>query len=269
MPLGRFLGDSLVNPYLDTIKRVIGHLTIVMDDEHADTVLLHQWPGDAWVRRPGYGDSGWAAYEGWSGSECSMYWSPRLGCDGLWSLFVYKTKPPTGEGYVNSNAVFSLGSWCGGVNQAVPPFDTWQLVYGPSYLTAGSKILELDDFSRWPEAFCYTYYDAFKLECVNAGGDGGDSSSAIALGDVSQRPRVSPNPAGRTASISYVVPKQGRVDVVVYDVAGRAVLKAPQGTQRAGRQTATVSVAGLPAGAYLARVSGDGAHTTCRFVVCK
>jgi len=59
------------------------------------------------------------------------------------------------------------------------------------------------------------------------------------------------------------------VDVVVYDVMGRAVLRAPQDVQRAGLQTATISVAGLPAGAYIARVTAKGTDATCRFVVCR
>jgi hypothetical protein len=78
-----------------------------------------------------------------------------------------------------------------------------------------------------------------------------------------------PNPVRSTASISYTVPSPGPVDVVVYDVMGRAVLRAPQDVQRAGVQTANISVAGLATGTYMARVSVNGVNSTCGFVVCR
>ena len=259
------------NPYLSytEIKKVIDHKLIILDDAYADSVVRYQFSGDSWVRRPGYSDSCWAAYEihGIPRSYCCMFWSPRLGCDGLWNLYVWKTNP-AGDQYVDSSAWFH-GTGYGYFDQAVPPFDTWQLVCGPSYLTAGSKTLVLDDFLRWPEYFCYTYYDAFKLEHVGEGGDGGASSTVVALGDKAQRVRVMPNPARSTARISYMVLGAGQVDVVVYDVTGRAALRARQDVQRAGLQTATISVAGLPAGTYIARVTAKGVNAICRFVVCR
>jgi hypothetical protein len=190
----------------------------------------------------------------------------------LWNLYVYKTNPPPRDSAVDTTAEWDLygDAWTGGTyNQKAPPFDTWKLLYGPSYHTAGPTTLTFDDFAHEPRHHCYTYYDAFKLEYVRGGGDGGASSSTVALSDALQRVRVMPNPARRTARVSYVVPKPGRVEVVVYDVTGRAVLRTPQVDQRAGIQTATISVAGLPAGTYMARVGVNGVHTTCRFVVCR
>jgi len=269
-PLSKDTSYHDVNPYLnyDEIKRVIDHKTIILDDAYADSVVRNQFSGDSWVRRPGYSDSCWAAYEVCGASHCDMCWSPRLGCDGLWSLYVWKTNPPPGEGYVDSSATFTGAFGFGQINQAVPPFDTWQLA-DTSYLTAGSTTLALDDIFRRPQNWCYTYYDAFRLECVQEGGDGGASAAAVALGDGSQRVRVTPNPVGSAARISFVVPAQGRVDIAVYDVTGRVVLRADQGGQRPGAQTATLSVAGLPTGTYMARVSVNGVNTTCRFVVCR
>jgi hypothetical protein len=272
LPRSRVQGDTHVNPCLnyDTIKRVIDHKTIILDDAYMDSVdIYHYCSYDSWVRRPGYADSCWAGYCQSGLAWHYMFWSPRLGCDGQWSLYVYKTEPPQGEGYVDSSAHFILGSWSGDINQAVPQFDTWQLVNGPSYLTAGTRTLVLDDFLREPDHFCYTYFDAFKLECTGGGGEGGASSAAVALADEFPRVRVKPNPARGTARISYVVSKPGRVDIAVYDVTGRAVLRASQGIQRAGLQNAAVSVAGLSAGTYMARVSVNDVHSTCRFVVCK
>jgi hypothetical protein len=263
-----------VNPYLlcaydsGVIQRVIDHKTIILDDAYADTAIVDQWPGDSWVRRPGYADSCWAAFEVWGASQCAMRWSPRLGCDGLWNLYAWKTNPPGDPGYVDSLAHFVWG-YFGFINQAVAPFDTWELVSGPCSCAAGTMTLSLDDFSRDPDFSCWTYYDAFKLEWTPEGGDGGTSSSTVALGDGVQRVRVMPNPVQSNARISYTVPSRGRVHVVVYDVMGRAVLRASRDAQRAGLQNAPIYLDGLPAGAYIARVSAGAEHSTCRFVVCR
>gem|GEM_PF-1634036 len=265
-----------VNPYLNynEIKRVIDHKTIILDDAYMDSVdIYHCWPeADSWVRRPGYADSCWAGYCVSSYSWHSMYWSACIGCNGLWNLYTWKTNPPPGEAHIDSCATWDLfpGMWLGDINQAVPSFDTWEVICDSLNLTAGTMTLVLDDFLRVPENFCYTYFDAFKLEYVGGGGgDGGASSAAVALGGKVMRVRVAPSPVRRTARISYAAPSPGSVDVVVYDVMGRAVLRAPQDVQRAGLQTATISVAGLPAGAYIARVTAKGTDATCRFVVCR
>jgi hypothetical protein len=84
-----------------------------------------------------------------------------------------------------------------------------------------------------------------------------------------RRIRVWPSPARGKAQLSYALPAASHVDIVVYDVSGRAVLRAGQGIQRAGVQNASISVAGLAAGTYMARVSVNGVNTTCRFVVCR
>jgi hypothetical protein len=80
---------------------------------------------------------------------------------------------------------------------------------------------------------------------------------------------VTPNPVRRTAHISYGVSRPGPVEIVLYDVTGRAVMRAAQGVQRAGLQNVAISVAGFPAGTYMARVSVNDVHSTCRFVVCR
>jgi hypothetical protein len=116
---------------------------------------------------------------------------------------------------------------------------------------------------------CQVYFDAYKAEYVGESGDGGASSPIPLTGVGTQRVDVTPNPATSTARISYVVPQAGNVDIVLYDVMGRAVLRAAQGTQRPGIWSATIAVAGLPTGTYLARVSVNGVNATCRFVVCR
>jgi len=270
LPMERYQGDTNINPHInyDTLKRVIDHKTIILDDAYADSAYPCLPPGQSWVRRPGYADSCWAVL---TTDRTMMYysvWFPRLGCDGMWSLYAYKTPPVPGESLTDYLNVLAKPSGWWWFDQSAPPFDTWRLL-DSRYLTQemlGHVDVTSVGSGPWP---CYTYFDALKLEYVGGGKDGGASSSTMALGDVSQRVRVIPNPVGRTARISYVVPAQGRVDVAIYDVTGRAVLKAPQGTQRPGVQTANISVAGLPTGTYMARVSANGVNSTCRFVVCR
>ena len=197
-----------------------------------------------------------------------MWWYPRLACDGLWNFYVYKTPPAWGDTLDDLADAGIHEAWYWTYDQSVPPFDTWQLLGSHSLTPESASVFVKHWDDPYPRHY-FTYFDAVRLEYVGEGGDGGASSSAVALGDVSQRVRVTPNPAGRTARISYFVPEQGRVDVVVYDVTGRAVLRAAQGIQRAGVQTATISVAGLPIGTYMARVSANGVNATCRFVVCR
>jgi hypothetical protein len=66
-----------------------------------------------------------------------------------------------------------------------------------------------------------------------------------------------------------MVPNGGPVVIAVYDVTGSVVLRAAQGIQRAGVQNATISVARLPTGTYMTRVTANGVNTSCRFVVCR
>jgi len=253
------------------IRRVIDHKTIVLDDEYMAWASPCDPPGGAWVSRPGYAGSCWAGPGAGGGDpDYSVGWWVDIAHAGLWDTYIYKT-PPYGADVLDTQArVYPPGSGMMVlVDQSSPPFDVWQFV----------REDELD--SGWGEGNCLMaswyaqplpckmYFDALKLEYVGGGGDGGASSSAVALKDASQRVRVTPNPVGRTARISYTVPSPGGVDIAVYDVTGRSVLRAAQGIQHAGVQTATISVAELPTGTYMARVSVNGVNSTCRFVVCR
>lgn len=268
------------NPYVcgedmagfDTLRRIIDHTTIVMDDKYwfdADPILP---PGGLWVRRPGFSESCWAALRVYQEPNFfyAMGWRPRLGRSGLWRFEVYKT-PPYGTDILNDHVGVVLDdSWQDVFySQSEGPFDVWQPVGEPRWLPSGIH-KQVYVHNRYASPLpCLTYMDAFRAEWLGYAGDGGASSSAVVLDDETLPVRVMPNPVGRTARISYIVPNGGRVDIAVYDVTGRAVLRAAQGIQRPGIQTATFAVAALPTGTYLARVSVNGVNTTCRFVVCR
>jgi hypothetical protein len=266
-----YVCDSTMAGY-DTLKRVIDHRTIILDDAYKDSMVASPFfPEDTFVRCPGFSDSCWAGVSLSDYSLHSMYWTPRLGCDGLWSLYAYKTQP-TLPLWTDSSARWALSAWdypSGVYNQAVPPFNTWEWVHGPAYHAAGAYTFSLDDFNCDIYGLSCTYFDAMKLEYVEGSEDGGAGSPAVALSDMVQYLRVSPSPVRTTARISYVVSSPGAADIVVYDVVGRVVRRAPQGVRRAGLQTATVSVAGLATGTYIARVTAKGVSATCRFVVCR
>ena len=272
-PLGRRDSIHWRNPYLDydTIKRVIDHKTIVLDDEYMDHAEPCEPPGASWEARPGYAGSCWAGPGGYE-PDYGVWWCEDIVHSGLWDLYIYKT-PPYGTDVLDTQTrvyapeyhwyTYAL------VNQSSPPFDVWQFV----------KRVQLDSgWCSWSPFIggwdaqplpCKAYFDALKLEYVGQGKDGGVSSALVRLGDGSPPLQVWPNPARGKARISYALPEPGSVNIVVYDVTGRAVLRSAQGFKRAGVQTAAISVAGLATGTYMARVSVNGTNTTCRFVVCR
>ncbi len=271
LPTGRSEERHSRNPCInyDTLKRVIDHTTIVMDDEFMFDADPYPPPDTPWVQRPGYSGSCWAVPGCYEQPWFFMSWRPRLGRSGPWRFKVYKT-PQAGNDTLNRHVELAgIGPWPTFYNQAEAPFDTWVQVGRDTVLPAGTFIAVYVS-NRWAIPLpCLTYMDAFRAEYIGPSGDGGASSSAVALGDETQRVRVMPNPVGRIARISYTVPNSGPVVLAVYDVTGRVVLRAAQGIQHAGAQNATISVAGLPAGTYMARVSVNGVNTTCRFVVCR
>ncbi len=270
------------NPYVNDatmagygrLKRVIEHKTIILDDAYMDSMYVYPPPDNhPRVRRPGFADSCWATDDMTDCKYTAILWYPRLACSGSWSFYVYKTPPADGDTLdpladVGWGIPVILNGQYWTYSQAVPPFDTWQLLGSHSFTQESAWIF----VSHWDYTFPYhyfTYFDAVRLEFNEGGLEGGASSSSFALSGESQRTRVTPNPVRRTARISYVAAKPGPVEVVAYDVMGRAVLRTLQDVQHAGPQNATISLDGLPAGAYIAKVNARGEHSTCRFVVCR
>jgi hypothetical protein len=66
--------------------------------------------------------------------------------------------------------------------------------------------------------------------------------------------RPAPNPFDDAATIGITLPAAADVRVALFDVLGRAVLTAQDGTLEAGAHDLTIDAAGLAPGAYVARV---------------
>jgi cytochrome c peroxidase len=80
-------------------------------------------------------------------------------------------------------------------------------------------------------------------------------------------PRLTPNPMGRTTTIQYSLGAPGRVQLRVFDVAGRQVATVVDGVQAAGRYDVPLATEALPSGVYFVRVDAGGQVSTARAVV--
>lgn len=66
-----------------------------------------------------------------------------------------------------------------------------------------------------------------------------------------------PNPFSERTTISYVLPRPSRVELVVYDVLGRGVATLVDAWQAAGKHTVVFDARQLPGGVYFCRLSTD------------
>ncbi|MEO1513155.1 MAG: T9SS type A sorting domain-containing protein, partial [Planctomycetota bacterium] len=78
-----------------------------------------------------------------------------------------------------------------------------------------------------------------------------------------------PNPLATRATLAYDVPEAGPVHLVLYDVLGRVVATLADGAHAAGRHEAMLDAAGLPSGAYVARLDAGGVALTRRLTVVR
>lgn len=76
-----------------------------------------------------------------------------------------------------------------------------------------------------------------------------------------------PNPARGHSRIRYSLPEAMTVRLSVFDVLGRQVAALVRGRQEAGEHDVPLSVAGLRAGVYLARLEADGRRLTQRVLI--
>jgi hypothetical protein len=70
---------------------------------------------------------------------------------------------------------------------------------------------------------------------------------------------VAPNPAREKSELQLVLAKRGQVDVVLYDVNGRAVGTLYSGEQSEGAFSLPIDLAGVASGTYYVAVSVPGA----------
>jgi hypothetical protein len=93
--------------------------------------------------------------------------------------------------------------------------------------------------------------------------DSWDNTGVEEVTPVQSRPQVvvKPNPASRSTMVSWSVPANRTVELLIHDVAGREVARFR------GGQAAVWNCAGVPAGVYLYRLSLDGKNETGTIVV--
>jgi len=80
---------------------------------------------------------------------------------------------------------------------------------------------------------------------------------------------VTPNPFNPTTRISYTVPREGLVDVAIYDVAGRRVQVLAAGWRSAGEYTVTFTGDRMASGVYFVRFATAGHVSTTRAILLK
>lgn len=95
-----------------------------------------------------------------------------------------------------------------------------------------------------------------------------DLPASLALG------RAHPNPFNPATTISYALPRSGRVHLAVYDLGGRLVRRMVDGPQQAGHHAAIWrgrddTGRPVPSGAYIYRLEADGKTLTRRMTLLK
>ena len=81
---------------------------------------------------------------------------------------------------------------------------------------------------------------------------------------------VYPNPFRARATVSYDLPKSGRVRLAVYDLLGREVAVLADGPAEAGRHAATLNGSALASGLYVVVLTGeDGARATAKITLLR
>ena len=81
--------------------------------------------------------------------------------------------------------------------------------------------------------------------------------------------RVAPNPFNPTTTIDFSLPRESRVSLHVYDVAGRDVATLIEGVRPAGGQRAVFDGNGLGSGVYMAVLRAGDVHLVQRMLLVK
>jgi hypothetical protein len=78
-----------------------------------------------------------------------------------------------------------------------------------------------------------------------------------------------PNPFNRRTSITYFLPRDGKVEVALYDLSGQRVRPLLDGVQAAGWHTLRLSPHNLAQGVYFVRLQADGQMLTRKIIVMR
>jgi hypothetical protein len=76
------------------------------------------------------------------------------------------------------------------------------------------------------------------------------------------------SPARRVLRVSYALPVQGKISLILYDLSGRKVALLEEGVRLAGRQEVEYPLA-LPSGVYFLRLESGQASLTRKVVMIR
>jgi ELWxxDGT repeat protein len=190
----------------------------------------------------------------------------------------------------------------------VTAFGDSQVHPGLDSVYDGRLFFTVADLRRSPSSYGLYFYDAATGEAARVGisvldsffadftvydgrlffttDDGGHGSELWVLAPVSVDDEPSaepqafalhaphPNPvggsaAGGSAMLEFTLAEPAPVRLAVYDVLGREVAVAAEGTRRAGRHEVRFDAAALPSGLYVVRLMAGGEAVTRRFTVVR
>lgn len=161
-----------------------------------------------------------------------------------------------------------------GLPPGVPYFG--DVVLGPG------ESADLDVFASFAEPRAFRFYDVV----LSLDEDGDGMLEPVGAGAVTYGPTeptvsvppppvpqpgtlqlgVSPNPVRTHATVRYSLPSPGRVEIALYDVAGREVTAVPPFAAASGPGIATIDCRGLARGVYFVRMRVDGREASRRFM---
>ena len=78
---------------------------------------------------------------------------------------------------------------------------------------------------------------------------------------------IFPNPVRASATVRYALPRGGRVELALYDVAGRQVRAVPAFRAEAGAGSLAIDCRGLSRGVYFVRMRVSGQALVQRFLM--
>jgi hypothetical protein len=78
-----------------------------------------------------------------------------------------------------------------------------------------------------------------------------------------------PSPAGDEVTVCFTLPEDGRVELVVYDLAGRRVATLVEGELTAGRREASWNCGGVSPGVYVCRLTAGGETVSRRLLISR
>ncbi|MDP6570543.1 MAG: T9SS type A sorting domain-containing protein, partial [Candidatus Marinimicrobia bacterium] len=80
---------------------------------------------------------------------------------------------------------------------------------------------------------------------------------------------IYPNPFNPITSITYGLPENGNVELMIYDITGRQIETLANGFQLAGYHSVNWDASGYPSGVYLVRMEAGEYNETQKMVMVK